>query len=476
MQTIKLFLSVVVLQLMPSLSAAQSSTINAMRFWAQAEEARLVFDVSNLPEHNIYTLQDPPRLIIDFKNAQLAHPLQQPSKKNEFLAKIDTGTFNDDNLRVVIELKKNIAFKYFSLPSNKTHGERVVVDLAADSLASLVETVSHTSTPEPTKSTKANIEPPKPAAVNQASVSAPVKEVINATPPANKTSKTEPAISDPVKSNPAPATPEASVASAKAEETSKPVAYLPKSKGKKFVIAIDAGHGGEDPGAHGIEGTEEKRVVLAIAEKLEAFLADQPGFKPVMVRKGDRFIKLRKRMDIARAAKADLLISIHADAFNDASVQGSSIYTLSSNGASSEAARWLADNENAADLVGGVSLDDKDDMLASVLLDLSQTATTEASSKVASKILGSLKQVASIHKASVQKAAFLVLKAPDIPSILVETGFISNPSEEAKLRNPQYQEKIANALGKGIIAYFKQRSPVIASTRIAKVIPGEPHS
>jgi N-acetylmuramoyl-L-alanine amidase len=198
---------------------------------------------------------------------------------------------------------------------------------------------------------------------------------------------------------------------------------------------------------------------LQLLKKLGALINEQPGMKAVMVRKGDYYVGLRDRMKIARAAKADLFVSIHADAFQDADVKGASVYTLSTSGASSEAARWLADSENASDLVG-VSLNDKEDVLASVLLDLSQTATQEASVNVANHVLKSFDSIAELHKDSVQKAGFIVLKSPDIPSILVETAFISNPSEEQNLLSARYQMKMANAIFKGVLSYFRQSAPV----------------
>jgi len=228
---------------------------------------------------------------------------------------------------------------------------------------------------------------------------------------------------------------------------------------RDVVIAIDAGHGGEDPGARGYRGTREKDVVLAVARKLEALVKKQPGMRPVMIRTGDYYISLRGRMKKARQKRADIFISIHADAFHNKKAKGSSVYTLSPRGATSEAARWLAESENKADLIGGVSLDDKDDVLASVLLDLSQTASLEASRDVAVHILGGLKRVGKVHKRTVQSASFMVLKSPDIPSVLVETAFISNPEEERKLRTKAYQQKLANALMKGINKYFNRFPP-----------------
>jgi N-acetylmuramoyl-L-alanine amidase len=231
------------------------------------------------------------------------------------------------------------------------------------------------------------------------------------------------------------------------------------SRGKPVVIAVDPGHGGEDPGASGAAGTREKRVTLAVARKLAKRINSMRGFKAVLTRTGDYYVRLRERIRIARAAKADLLVSIHADAFHDRRVRGSSVWVLSPRGASSEAARWLEARENASDLAGGVSLDDKDDVLASVLLDLSQTATLAESKAVASSMLGELRKLGKVHKRRVERAAFVVLKAPDIPSILVETAFISNPLEERRLRQPRHQNALASALASGIRRYFERRPP-----------------
>lgn len=223
---------------------------------------------------------------------------------------------------------------------------------------------------------------------------------------------------------------------------------------KEWVIAIDAGHGGKDTGAIGPNGTQEKDVVFAIARKLEAMIRAEPGMKPVMVRKRDEFIELRQRMEIARKARADLFISLHADAYVNGDARGSSVFTLSPHGATSEAARWLADRENAADLIGGVKLRDKDKLLASVLLDLSQTATLEDSERAASQILNELQKNHHLHHHEVQKAGFAVLKSPDIPSLLIETAFISNPDEERNLCSHRQQETVARSIFYGIRSYF----------------------
>jgi N-acetylmuramoyl-L-alanine amidase len=231
------------------------------------------------------------------------------------------------------------------------------------------------------------------------------------------------------------------------------------AKLRDLVIAIDAGHGGEDSGARGKRGTHEKDVALAIARRLAKLVEKEPGMRPVLIRDGDYYIGLRQRIEKARKHRADLFISIHADAFRDRRVQGSSVFVISRRGASSEMARWLAARENAADLVGGVSLDDKDDLLAEVLLDLAQTATLEVSNAVADKVLTEMKRLGKVHKKRVQHAGFVVLKSPDIPSLLIETAYISNPTEEKKLKSARHQQKVANAIMKGLRSYFTANPP-----------------
>lgn len=222
-----------------------------------------------------------------------------------------------------------------------------------------------------------------------------------------------------------------------------------------FVVAIDAGHGGKDAGALGPNGEQEKAIVLAIARRLAVLIRREPGMRGVMVRDGDDFVGLHQRAEIARKAQADLFISLHADAYGDEAVQGSSVFTLSETGATSEAARCLADRENAG-LVGGVDLKAQDAMLASVLVDLSKNATQEASDLAASQLLAALREAFKIHNPVIQKAGFAVLKSLDMPSVLIETGFISNPDEAARLLDPRHQEELARALLKGIRAYANQ--------------------
>jgi N-acetylmuramoyl-L-alanine amidase len=239
---------------------------------------------------------------------------------------------------------------------------------------------------------------------------------------------------------------------------------------RDLIIAIDAGHGGEDPGAIGKNGTREKDVVLGIARELALKINAEPGMRAILTRSGDYFVPLRDRMRRARAQQADLFVSIHADSAHDRSVDGSSVYILSQRGATDEASRWLAERENASDLIGGVSLDDKDDVLASVLLDLSQSASLNASQVAAGRVLHQLTQAGEVRKHEVLQARFMVLKSPDIPSMLVETAYISNPQEEQRLRSPAHQAKLAAAIHRGVRDYFYANPPM--GTRIAQLAGG----
>jgi N-acetylmuramoyl-L-alanine amidase len=252
-----------------------------------------------------------------------------------------------------------------------------------------------------------------------------------------------------------------------ANATPRAVKSAQTSDGRNIIVAIDAGHGGPDTGAIGRRGTYEKNVVLAIALRLKQIIDQEPGMSAVLTRDGDYFIPLRERIIRARKQKADMFVSVHADAYHDRSVAGSSVYVLSPRGATDEATRWLAERENAADLVGGVSLDDKDSVLASVLLDLSQGASMSASVDAAEKVLHELDRVGAVRRPAVQHAGFVVLKSPDIPSMLVETAFISNPGEESKLSDPSHQRNLATAILAGVRAYFSINPP--PGTRFAQM-------
>ncbi len=244
--------------------------------------------------------------------------------------------------------------------------------------------------------------------------------------------------------------------------------------GRDIVVAIDAGHGGVDPGSIGKRGTYEKNVTLAIARRLKDRIDKEPGMRGVLTRDNDTFVELRERIKRARRQQADMFVSIHADAYTNRSVAGSSVYVLSARGASDESARWLADRENAADLVGGVKLDDKDSVLASVLLDLSQSASMSASIDAAELVMQELYRIGNITNRGVKHAGFIVLKSPDIPSLLVETAFISNPTEEARLLDPKHQQKLAEAIHQGVKAYFYSNPPpgtIVAELRARQSTP-----
>jgi N-acetylmuramoyl-L-alanine amidase len=249
------------------------------------------------------------------------------------------------------------------------------------------------------------------------------------------------------------------LAVAKTAAKALPPSHAPASSDRNIIVVIDAGHGGMDPGASGPAGTHEKDVTLAIAQALAARIDQEAGMHAILTRDTDRFILLPDRMRLARAAHADLFVSIHADSVPNAEITGASVYVLSERGASSEAASWLADRENAADLKGGVSLSTVDAKLASVLLDVSQSAQIGTSTEAADRVVEALDQVGAVRKREVQHAAFVVLKAPDVPSMLIETAYISNPGEERKLRTPEYQRRLADAICRGLAGYFRTHPP-----------------
>jgi N-acetylmuramoyl-L-alanine amidase len=391
------------LQLLSASIYAQQLSVNSLLFNTTSKQNRMIFDVTASPQHRVFVMDNPSRLVIDISNAQLGHSLAQPSIDHPLFKKVRVGVRNNADLRIVVDLKAPISAKNFSLNSNNTDAHRLIVNLDSNAVSDIAINKKEEGGAESLASAEAEIK----------------------------------------------------VITEKKTET---------VKNTQMVIAIDPGHGGNDPGAHGIQGTEEKIITFAIAKKLEALINAQSGMRAVMVRSGDYYVGLRERMQIARAAKADLFISIHADAFQDTEIKGASVYTLSTNGASSEAARWLADSANASDMVG-VSLHDKEDDLASTLFDLTQKGTREASVNAANHVLKSFINISQLHKDTVQKAGFMVLKSPDIPSILVETAFISNASEEQNLLSKQYQSKVANAIFSGVRNYFKQSSPL--DSRIA---------
>ncbi|RWU26418.1 N-acetylmuramoyl-L-alanine amidase [Pseudomonas alkylphenolica] len=382
-----------------TVDALAVTQVKSVRLWRAPDNTRLVFDLSGPVQHSVFTLTAPDRLVIDINGATLAAPLSV-STANTPITSVRSAQRTPTDLRVVVDLSKSVTPKSFTLAPNAQYGNRLVVDLydqASDAVA-----------PPPT--------PPV------------------ATTPAVPVTPAQPAIK-----------------------------LTPVPNGKRdIVIAIDAGHGGEDPGASGSKGQHEKDIVLSIAKELQRQINSEKGFRAELTRTGDYFIPLRKRTEIARKKGADLFISIHADAAPSKAAFGASVFALSDRGATSETARWLADSENRSDLIGGagnVSLDDKDRMLAGVLLDLSMTASLSSSLNVGQKVLGNMGRVTPLHKRRVEQAGFMVLKSPDIPSILVETGFISNANEAAKLATPSHQQSLARSIHSGVRQFFQQNPP-----------------
>jgi len=411
-------------------SAAQ---IDDIRMWTSPEGTRLVFDISAPLEHEVFVLKNPDRIVVDFKNTSLTQQLPNLDFSKTDIQDLRSAKRNQYDLRVVLDAKKTLRPKSFLLKPMGGYGYRLVLDL--DNPQAQSRESSQNQAPIS----------PQTLAKDQSQRTTPSQTT---TPPQTTTPSTT------LSTTPSQTTP------------SRPQAQVPtktldsiNTTLRPVVVAIDAGHGGEDPGAIGKYKTEEKQVVLSIANRLYNLLEKEKGVQPVLIREGDYYISLRGRIRKARAHKADLFISIHADAAKNRSANGASVFVLSQKGASSEAARWLAATQNDSDRMGGVSLDDKDDLLASVLVDVSQNATIAASTSVGESILQQLGEISEVHKGVVERAGFVVLKSPDIPSILVETGFISNVKEEHNLRSAVYQQKIANSIKSGVTNYFRQNPP-----------------
>ena len=404
-------------------ATAHSASVENIRVSQNENLTRVVLDLDKALEYKSFTLTNPHRLVVDIKAAKVNKALIAPTFNSAVVDKIRHAQHDQNTYRLVFDLKQATDYEIRALIPEGEYSHRLLVDLKHGPATAAVAKNKTTQSPDPNAETSTD-QPSSNQAKN------------NDAPSQAKTTSSE--------------LPQATATTVR----SRPV--LPR---RDIVIAIDPGHGGRDPGAVGRNGTREKDVVLAISRRLAKLVNDEPGMRAYMTRDRDEFITLRQRIQRAKQNGADMFISIHADAFQRTSAKGSSVYVLSSRGASSEAAQILADRENAADLAGGISLEDKDDLLASVLLDLSQTASLEASLEVGNSVLGGLKRVGPVHKKQVESAAFVVLKSPDIPSVLVETAFISNPEEERKLNDVNHQNKLAQAMLAGIRSYF-QRNPI----------------
>lgn len=405
--------TVAVMLAMNAWAASALSSVTGMRLASQPEKTRLVLELTATTAQKIFTLTNPARVVIDLPATSLVGklPAGEGLVNNLRAAKRENG-----DLRIVLDVRSEVTPRVTWLAAENGTGPRLVIDLPASKSAA-----SATSGDEQ-----------KPAPATEASpVAAPASVPVTlSAPQATKSAASQ-------------------------------------SHARDLIIAIDAGHGGEDPGASGHRGTKEKDVTLAIAQLLKERIDAEPGMRAVLTRDGDYFVPLGERVHRARQQQADMFVSIHADAVENAGPSGSSVYTLSSKRATSEAARYLADRENAADLIGGVSLEDKSNVLASVLLDLTQGASMSASMEAASHVLEQLDHIGNIHHQQVQQASFKVLTSPDIPSMLVETAFITNPAEEQRLADPLHQARIADAVLTGVRDYFYSNSP--PGTRVAQL-------
>ena len=388
-------------------AVAGTARVKDVRLWSGPEGTRLVIETTAPVEYDVFPLDGPDRIVIDIANASLAGETL-PAGQGP-VRKVRSGPQARGGLRFVLDLESAQRPRAFTVGPDGDAGHRLVVELPVTVAA-----------------------PARPA--------------------------------------PPPTAPTGNAVLAMAAQTSAAIAAAPSpatAKGRDLVIAIDAGHGGQDPGAIGRGGTREKDVTLAIARKLATAINAEEGMRAVLVREGDYFLSLGSRTRKARQLGADMFVSVHADSVLNREVSGSSVYVLSLRGASDEAARWLAESENAADLKGGVPLAE-DDLLASVLLDVTQKEAISDSVEAAESVLASLRRVGSVHRPRVQHAGFVVLKSPDIPSMLVETAFISNAGDERRLRDADHQGRIAQAIREGVRDYWYENPP--PGTKLAAIV------
>jgi N-acetylmuramoyl-L-alanine amidase len=396
-------------------ATARATQIAAVRVWPAADYTRVTLETDQRLKATHFLVKDPNRLVVEIEgvelDAKLKSLLAKVQPNDPYIAQVRVGQNRPGIVRLVFDLKEEIQPQVFTLDPVGEYRHRLVFDLyPANPVDPIAELLKKDRPPGGTQT------PPTPGQGTTAAT----------------------------------------------EESTDPAA-LPMTR--MVTIALDPGHGGEDPGAIGRGGNYEKHVVLAIATRLKAKLEQQPNTRVMLTRDGDYFVPLHVRVQKARKVQADLFVSIHADAFIEPTARGSSVFALSEKGASSTAARWLANKENAADLIGGINIRTKNQQLASVLLDLSTTAQINDSLKLARHVLGEIGTINKLHKPQVEQAGFAVLKAPDIPSILVETAFISNPEEEAKLTDERYQDQMAEALMRGIRKYL-QKHPTLNRGRM----------
>jgi N-acetylmuramoyl-L-alanine amidase len=445
--------------------ADAATKVSSARVWPASEYTRVTFESASALKVQHFFVKDPERLVIDIENVELGPALKELAAKiganDPYIQAVRVGVNRTNVIRVVLDLRTEVKPQVFAVPPAGEFGHRLMLDIYPAKpndpmLALLNDDIADFGK----NNSLANSTPPDalPGDSNKISASRPHQDglvlppdqnnkLADSTAPASVRTPTgagDPAIEKtlPTKSNKSP-----SIASGKKQP-------------RPIIVVIDPGHGGEDPGAIGRRGTREKDVVLVIAKLLRSKLHDEAGFRIALTRDADFFVPLEQRVLRARRLHADLFVSLHADAFIHPQANGSSVFALSERGATSTAAKWLANRENEADLIGGVNLNMKDGFLARTLLDLSQTAQINDSLKLGKLVLSELGEVNRLHKIGVEQAGFAVLKAPDIPSILIETAFISNPDEEKKLRDPAHQNKMAGAIADGIRRYFAKNPPL----------------
>ncbi|MCC7328956.1 MAG: N-acetylmuramoyl-L-alanine amidase [Gammaproteobacteria bacterium] len=411
---------------------AGPATVDAMALTGSGPQAALALDLSEPSQYRLFTLSNPERIVIDILAARLTRQALPLPAGAGAVRQVRAANRPDGSLRIVLDTAEAVEARGAMQRAPRGKGSRLLIDLTvrAGTVAPAVARVD----PDPVAPAGTDAAQTGPAAAASASpapaLPAPAPVVEEPRPPV---------------AGSAPRTP--------AARPDRP------AKGRDIVVAVDAGHGGKDSGAHGPHGVLEKDVTLRLARQLAEVINAEPGMRAVLTRDRDEFIPLRGRMERARAVSADLFISVHADAVYNREVQGGSVYVLNEKGATDEAARRLAARENAADLIGGVSLRTKDPVLASVLMDLSQNAALSSSIEVADEILRQMARVGTVRKPQVMQAPFMVLKSPDVPSVLIETAYISNPEEERRLDSNEYRGRLATAIFTGVREYFYRNPP-----------------
>jgi len=479
-------------------SAQAVNIVTAARVWPAQDYTRITLESAQPFVYKMSVIQNPDRVVVDIENIDLNLVVKSLSEKilasDPYIKQIRVAKFQQNVVRLVVDLKTEAKPNAFTLMPTGDYKYRLVLDVypLKDPLMAMIAERDAASNSVNTSSSNTGstiqIEAPNQVVVAQESANSssqpqvivePLPPQVESTEP-NATKTTKPAeTTKPVEPPIAKVevkTPEAKNSEVKNQEVKSqgasqntPQDTAPaktKKSGRQIIIAIDAGHGGEDPGARGANGSREKDVTLMIAKKLKEKIDSEPNMRGVLTRDSDFFIPLHGRVVKARNMQADLFVSIHADAFTNQSAKGSSVFALSERGATSASARYLAKKENESDLIGGVSLDDKDPVLARTLLDLSQTATINDSLKLGKAVLTQIGAINTLHASRVEQAAFAVLKSPDIPSILVETAFISNPEEERRLNDADYQDKLVTSILTGIKKYFAT-NPALAKTKVA---------